>query len=211
MCKQSRSVHPYPHLNASLRWQAGPNSYKILLPSDALYELLWLKHTLPVMWQRWANQLTVISQSLCKWATTPSLNFAGQLMHHSSHMLSQVALIFLHLAANLWPRSPPTGQIFSENCKLTKGFSHVRVSPRLSEPRFAMLPACYYSERETAFSIYLLHPRLHLHVVFLTLSLQAVLPLVSEEGHAHFWGEAALFLVLIYLFLLCPLSPELDL
>lgn len=88
---------------------------------------------------------------------------------------------FLRLAANLGPSSPPTGQTFSENCNQTKGFSHVRLSPRLSEPRFAMLPACYCSERErNCFSIYHLHPRPHLHVVCPALSLQAVLPSVNE-------------------------------
>lgn len=108
----------------------------------------------------------------------PSLNFTSQFMHHSTHMLSQVMLcfnwlwvIFLHLAANLWPRSPPTGQILCENCNLTKGFSHIRVSPLLSGTRFSMLPTGYYI-RETAFLSFLLgllYPHLHFHFVFLTL------------------------------------------
>lgn len=64
----------------------------------------------------------------------------------------------------------------------------MRVNPLLSGPKFAMLPTGYYSERVTAFISFacgLLHPRLHLHVVFLTLVLQAVLPSVKVEGHVH--------------------------
>lgn len=62
----------------------------------------------------------------------------------------------------------------------------MRVNLLLS--KFAMLPAGYYSERVTAFLSFvfgLLYPRLHLHVVFLTLVLQAVLPSVKVEGHVH--------------------------
>lgn len=95
----------------------------------------------------------------------PSLNFTGQFMHHSMHMLSQVMLCFnwlrvilLQSSANLWPRSLSTGQIFCANCSLSMGFTHMRVSPLLSGPRFAMLPTGYYTERLSAFlslSLYL--------------------------------------------------------
>lgn len=144
--------------------------------------------------------------------TTPSLNLTGQFMHHSLHLLSQVMLcfnwlwvIFLHLAANLWLTSPPTGQIYCENCNLTTGFSYMRVSPLLSGSRFAMLPTGYYSERVTAFSF----------LLYICISILFFLPFVSSlcesRVHVYNWGGPALFLVLIYLLLLCPLSPELDL
>lgn len=107
-------------------------------------------------------------------------------MHHITHMLSQVMLcfnwlwvIFLHLAANLWPRSPPTGQIFCENCNLTTDFPHMRVGPLQ-----VCHAASFYSERVTAFlsfSVSLLYPHLHLHFIFPTLCLQSVLPSVRAE------------------------------
>lgn len=145
--------------------------------------------------------------------TTRSLNCTGQFMHHSMHTLSQVMLcfnwlwvIFLLLTASLWPRSPPTGQIFCKNYNLTTGFSHMRVSPLLSGPRFAMLPTGYYSE-----SVSLPYPHVHFRFVFLTLC-QSALPSVRACVWVYVYiGGPALFLVLIYLLLLCPLSPELDL
>lgn len=194
-----------------------------------------MNNTVPlgIATNRTKMDISVISyhgQSLCKWAyspftvigpTTRSLNFTGQFMHDSTHMLSQVMLcfnwlwvIFLLLTANLWPRSPPTGQIFCENYNLTTGFSHMRVSPLLSGPRFAMLPTGYYSERVIAFlsfPVSLLYPHVHLHFVFLTLCL-SVLPSVRVCVWVYVCtGGPAPFLVLIYLLLLCPLSPELDL
>lgn len=48
-------------------------------------------------------------------------------------------VVFPHLAANLWPRSPPTGQIFLESCNLRA--SHMfEAAPLLSEIRFSTFP-----------------------------------------------------------------------
>jgi len=99
-------------------------------------------------------------------------------------------VIFLHLAANLWSRSPPTGQIFCENCNLSTGRSHMKVSPPLSGPAFATLLTGCFREWAGAFLpclVSLFLPHLQLRVVFLT----AFYPL-SDRQH-FFWSSFICF------------------
>lgn len=117
-------------------------------------------------------------------------------------MLSQVLLcfnwlwvIFLHLAANLWSTSPPTGQIFCENCNLSTRLSHTRVGPLLSGPGSTTRPSVGSSPWAAGL----------LYFILFFWSLSCMLGLFSSPS------VCGALLVLLYLLWFDPLSPELDL
>lgn len=108
-------------------------------------------------------------------------------------------VIFLQSSANLWPRSPPTGQIFCENCNLSTGFTHMRVSPLLSG--FAMLPTGYYTERKResfpilfTVSVSVFHINICISMLFSFLfCLQSTLPSARVECMRRFEGGQQFF------------------
>lgn len=96
---------------------------------------------------------------------------------YSTHMLGQVLVCFnwlweqfLRLAADLWSRSPPTRQIFSENSNLSTGGSHAL--------RFTAMPTVCFCP---SLSHLVSYSHICVSVLFPVLCLQAVQHFVIAE------------------------------
>lgn len=160
--------------------------------------------------ENWPLAVTIKRTNIRKWVkvhivqcehcytfrpTTPLLNFTGQFMHHSKHIQSQVMLcfnwlweIFLHLAANLWPRSASYDRQtdrFSVKNVICLQTSHTWWPAHFYQG--PGLPSVYYTGNH-CFCIFLILYLVHISVFPFSFSY----PLLSKpfwRGQPFFWSS----------------------
>lgn len=143
------------------------------------------------------NPLILLQVSIQPFSSVSALHTQTWTVY-STHMLGQVLVCFnwlweqfLRLAADLWSRSPPTRQIFSENSNLSTGGS--RVLRFTAMPTVCFCPSLSHLVSYSHICVSVLFPVLCLQAVQHFVIAEVVCVCVCEGGQQCFWSSFICF------------------